>query len=131
MPLPDDVRRLLEQASLCFLATTMPDGSPQVTQVWVDTDGEHVLVNCVGGSAKLRDIARDPRVALAVADSADPRRYAQIRGRVVTTTTDGAVEQVDRFAQKYLGTPYPWFGGRDQVRVSVVIAAESFSRRDG
>ncbi len=131
MPLPDDVRRLLEQASLCYLATTMPDGSPQVTMVWADTDGEHVLVNVVEGSVKLRNIAREPRVALAVSDPADPKRYAQIRGRVVAITTEGAVEQIDRFAQKYLGTPYPWFGGHDQVRVSVVIAAESISRRDG
>lgn len=131
MPLPDDVRELLAQPSLCYLATTMPDGSPQVTMVWADTDGEHVLVNAVEGSVKLRNIARDPRVALAVSDPAEPNRYAQIRGRVISTTTHGAVEEIDRFSQKYLGMPYPWFGGRDQIRVSVVIAAESFSRRDG
>src|SRR5690349_24834600 len=111
--LNDDVLALLRQPSICYLATTMPDGSPQVTQTWVDTDGEHVLINSVQSHVKTRNIERDPRVAVAVFHPDDPRRYFQIRGRVVEVTTDGAVDHIESLAQKYLGGPYPWYGGRD------------------
>jgi PPOX class probable F420-dependent enzyme len=126
--LPEDVLALLRKPSVCFIATTMADGAPQLTETWVDTDGEHVLINTVQGFQKLRNIARDPRVAVAVAAPDNPSRYVQIRGRVVDTTTEGAADQIERLAQKYLGKPYPWFGGREQVRVIVVIAPERISR---
>ncbi len=102
----------------------MPDGSPQLTQTWVDTDGEHVLINTVQGFQKLRNIARDPRVALTITDPAKTSRYFAVRGHVVTTTTDGGVEHIEALAQRYLGGPYPWYGGRDQIRVIVTIAAD-------
>ncbi|MFD7438251.1 PPOX class F420-dependent oxidoreductase [Streptomyces sp. NPDC059861] len=119
--LGEDVVALLRRRSTCYLATTMPDGSPQLTQTWVDTDGEHVLINSVASHQKTRNIARDPRVAVAVADPSQPTSYVQIRGRVVHLTTEGAVDHIEALARKYLGGPYPWFGGRDQVRVILVI----------
>jgi PPOX class probable F420-dependent enzyme len=121
MKLTDEVLALLRQPSPCYLATTMADGSPQLTQTWVDTDGKHVLINTVQGFQKLKNIGRDPRVAIAIADPKNPSRYIQIRGRVVSTTTEGGAEHIKQLAQKYLGKPYPWFGGRDQVRVIVTI----------
>ena len=127
MKLPDGVLALLRQPSTCYIATTMADGSPQMTQTWVDTDGENVLINSVQGYVKLRNIARDPRVAIAISAPDNPTRYVQVRGRVVAVTTDGAVDHVEMLAQKYLGTPYPWYGGRDQVRVIIVIAPEQVS----
>lgn len=125
--LPADLLALLKEPSLAFIATTMADGSPQLTQVWVDTDGEHVLVNSVTTHVKVRNIERDPRVALTVADPDDPSNYFQVRGRVLETTTDGAVEHIEKLSLKYLGTPYPWYGGRDQVRVMLVIAPDHVS----
>lgn len=125
MALPDGLLTLLRGTSLCFIATTMPDGSPQLTQVWVDTDGDHVLVNTVQGFQKTRNLERDPRVVLNVLDPARPHRYYRIRGRVVDITKDNAREHVEALAQRYLGGPYPWYGGRDQVRLLVTIAAES------
>ncbi|MER7006108.1 PPOX class F420-dependent oxidoreductase [Dactylosporangium sp. NPDC000555] len=122
--IPDELLRLLEGASLCYLTTLMPDGSPQITQTWVDTDGNHVLVNTVRGHQKVRNIERDPRVALAVGDPAEPRRYFQIRGRVVAMTEEGAAEHIDTLSHRYLGGPYPWFGGRDQVRLLLTIEPE-------
>jgi PPOX class probable F420-dependent enzyme len=119
--LPDGLRELLEHNSLCYLTTLMPDGSPQITQVWVDTDGKHVLINSVRGHQKIRNIERDPRVAVAIGDPDQPRRYFQVRGRVVSVTEDGAVEHIETLAQRYLGGPYPWFGGRDQVRLLITI----------
>ena len=125
--LPADVLAILRRPSLCYLATSMSDGSPQVTQVWVDTDGEHVLVNSVQGHVKVRNIARDPRVALAISDPETPSRYVQMRGRVLEVTTEDAVDHIEMLAQRYLGTPYPWYGGCDQVRVIIVIDPERIS----
>lgn len=127
MTLPTHIVELLRQPSTCYIATLMSDGGPQLTQVWVDTDGEHVIINTVEGFAKLRNMAKDPRVAVAVADPADSRRFVQIRGRVIDTTTEGGAEHIDMLSQKYLGQPYPWFGGRDQVRVIVTIDADAIS----
>jgi hypothetical protein len=104
MTLPADLVELLEQPSPCFVATVMPDGGPQLTQTWVDTDGDHVLINTVEGFRKLR--------------------YFNVSGRVVATTAEGGREHIDKLAQKYLGGPYPWYGGRDQVRVIVTIEVD-------
>jgi PPOX class probable F420-dependent enzyme len=128
VPLPEDLLALLHQPSLCYVATSMADGSPQVTQTWVDTDGEHVLINSVQGHVKVKNLARDPRVAIAISDPSSPSRYVQVRGRVVDITTEGAVAHIERLAQRYLGRPYPWYGGRDQVRVILTIAPETISR---
>jgi PPOX class probable F420-dependent enzyme len=122
--MPDELLALLCRPAIGYLATTMPDGSPQLTQIWPDTDGEHVLVNTVRGTQKLRNIDRDPRVAVAVSDPDDPTRYFSVRGRVLQATTEGAVEHVESLSQRYLGGPYPWYGGRDEVRVLLTISVE-------
>jgi PPOX class probable F420-dependent enzyme len=122
--LPDELLGLLRKPSTCYLATTMADGSPQVTQTWVDTDGEHVIVNSVQGHLKVKNIERDPRVAVAVSAPDKPSRYYQVRGRVVSMTTKGGAEHIEMLSQKYHGRPYPWYGGRDQVRVLITIEAE-------
>ena len=127
MKLTDDLLDLLNGTSTCYVATTMADGSPQVTQTWVDTDGEHVLVNSVQTHLKVRNLQRDPRVALAVSDPANPSRYFQVRGRVLEITTEGAVDHIEALAQRYTGGPYPWYGGRDQVRVILVIEPDRIS----
>lgn len=124
MNLPEGLIALLHQPSLCFLATLMPDGSPQMTETWVDTDGEHVIINTVQGSQKARNVDRDPRVAVSVSDPANPSRYYEIRGRVINVTTEGGAEHIEALAQRYLGAPYPWYGGREQVRVILTISAD-------
>jgi len=121
--LPDDLVVLLHQPSTCYLATVMPDGSPHLTQTWVDTDGSHIIVNSVEGFQKIRNIERDPRVAVTVSDPDNPSRYFAVRGRVVDVTRDGATEHIEKLSQRYLGRPYPWFGGRDQVRLLLTIEA--------
>ena len=127
MKLPEDLLALLREPSTCYLATSMADGSPQLTQTWVDTDGEHVLINSVRGHLKVRNIERDPRVAVAISDPNRPARYFQVRGRVLDVTTDGAAEHIEELAQRYLGGPYPWYGGRDQTRVLITIEADKIS----
>jgi PPOX class probable F420-dependent enzyme len=122
--LTDEQLELLRGPSICHLATLMPDGSPQLTLTWVDTDGEHVLINSVQTHVKVRNVERDPRVAVTVTDPTQPRRYFQVRGRVLEVSTQGATDHIDTLAQKYTGKPYAWYGGRDQVRVLLVIEPE-------
>ena len=125
--LPEGLLNLLHRPSPCYLATSMPDGSPQLTQTWVDTDGEHVLINTVRGHQKVKNIDRDPRVAVSIADPDQPSRYFEIRGRVLTVTSLGAAEHIEKLAQRYLGRPYPWFGGRDQQRLLLTIGGDKIN----
>jgi PPOX class probable F420-dependent enzyme len=127
MPLSPDLLELLRKPSPCFLSTLMSDGSPQVTETWVDTDGEHVVINTVVGYLKVRNVERDPRVAVAIQDPENPFRYIQVRGHVVEMTTEGGAEHIEALAQKYTGKPYPWYGGRDQQRVILRISADKVS----
>jgi PPOX class probable F420-dependent enzyme len=101
--LSEPVRKLLEEPNFGSLATVMPNGGPQVTTVWVDTDGEHVIVNTALGRQKPTNLERDPRVAISVVDRNNPYRQASIRGRVVELTEQGADAHIDRMAKKYLG----------------------------
>ncbi len=127
MDLSENVLRLLRARATCYVATTMPDGSPQLTQTWVDTDGQHVVINTVQGFQKLRNMQRDARVAITVDDPDNRFLYAQVRGRVVEMTTEGGAEHIEMLSQKYMGQPYAWHGGRDSVRVIVKIAADHVS----
>ena len=132
MDLPAALLDLLHSPAPCFIATLMPDGGPQLTQTWVDADDQgRIVVNTVAGFQKVRNVERDARVALNVADPANPSRYYGIRGRVVEISAEGAAEHIEALAQKYLGGPYPWFGGRDQQRLRVTIEADSVHSPQG
>jgi len=98
---------LLAGKNLGHLATVMPNGSPQVTPVWVDHDDEFVLINTAIGRVKQRNVTRDPRVAVSLTDSADPFTKVQIRGRVVAQVTQGASEHINKLSHKYMGRDYP------------------------
>jgi PPOX class probable F420-dependent enzyme len=130
-PLPDDLLDLLRRPSPCFIATLMPDGSPQLTQTWVTTDGEHVVINIVDGMQKARNVARDGRVAVNIVDPDDVFRYYAVRGRVIAMTTEGGAESIDEISQKYLGTPYPNFRGQPETRVLITIEADTVTHPRG
>lgn len=132
MDLPAGLIALLHQPSPCFIATLMPDGSPQLTQTWVDTDDAgRIVVNTVAGFQKVRNVERDPRVAVDIADPTDTSRYYGVRGRVVDITAEGGAEHIEALSRKYTGGPYPWYGGRDQVRLVVTIEADSVHSPQG
>ena len=98
-----------ETKSFLFLATINTDGSPQVTPVWFNTDGKHILINTAAGRVKDKNMRARPNVALCITDSADPYRYIQIQGKVVGFTTEGADDHIDALAFKYTGKEkYPW-----------------------
>ncbi len=116
--------KLLQEPAFCQLATLMPDGSPQVTQVWVDTDGEHILINTAQGRQKERNVRRDPRVGVNVVDPANAWRIAMVRGRVVEVTTAGADQLIDQLAKKYLNEDAYPFRRPEEVRVTLKVLPE-------
>jgi PPOX class probable F420-dependent enzyme len=122
MDLPEELLDLLRNRALCFIATIMPDGAPQLTETWVDTDGTHILVNTVEGFQKIKNVQRDPRVALNIADPDRPVRYFDIRGRVVGISTDGATEHIEKLSHRYTGKPYSF--GRGGTRVLLTIEVD-------
>ena len=120
--LPDKIRSAIEGPQFWALATTNPDGSPQVSTVWVKSKDGNILVNSALGRKKPRNLEHEPRVALSWVDPENGYHTASIQGRVVETYTgDEAEADIDSLAQKYLGqSPYPWRKEGEQ-RVSFVI----------
>jgi PPOX class probable F420-dependent enzyme len=107
MPLDADVVRLAKGKNLATVATIMPDGRPQALLTWVDTDGEHVLVNTEPQRQRARNIRRDPRVTVLIHSSEDPWDWAEVRGRVVETVGgEEARRHIDELSRKYVGRDY-------------------------
>ncbi len=122
MVIPESHRDLFERESFAHFATLMPDGTPQVTPVWIDSDDGDVLVNTARGRQKERNVEADPKVGLSILDPDDPYRYVSIRGEVVEVTEEGAVEHIDSLAQRYMDVPeYPHHGEEDGERVIIRI----------
>jgi PPOX class probable F420-dependent enzyme len=115
---------LLTKPTFAHLATLNADGSPQVTPVWVDFDGTNVVINTARGRVKAKNLAREPRVAVSIADPENPYRYLGIQGRVVEMTENGGDAHIDKMAKKYLGKDTYPFRAPGEVRVIVKIAPE-------
>src|SRR5678816_4037807 len=101
--IPDSHADILKKKAFANLATLNADGSPQVTPVWVDFDGKNVLINTAKGRVKTRNLEREKRVALSIADPENPYRYVGIQGRVTGMTEAGADAHIDKMAMKYMG----------------------------
>ncbi len=125
--IPEKYRDLFNKRAFASLATNMPDGHPQVTPVWVDIDGDHVIVNSARGRQKDRNLRRDPRVSLAIIDPENPYRYLEIRGRVDEITEEGADAHIDKMAKKYLGVDKYPYRQPGEVRVMYRIHPEHTS----
>ncbi len=113
-----------ESKAIAFLATVMPDGSPQVTPVWFNTDGVHILINSVKNRIKDRNMRAHSRIAIAIMDTSSVYRYLQIRGHVSAITEVGAREHINMLAGKYTGTPFFELNTSDEVRVMYKILPE-------
>ena len=122
--LNDDQQRILAEKNFAHVATLNKDGSPQVSPVWVEFDGTHVIINSEDKRLKVRNLKRDPRISLSVQDGANPYHYIEIRGRVTEITATGGFEGIDRFAKKYMNLDkYPMNKPGD-VRVVIKILPE-------
>ena len=115
----------VEKKAFAFLALVMKDGAPQVTPVWFDYDGTHIIINTARGRVKDKILMRRPVVALAIVDPANPYRYVQIHGHVVDETEVGGYEMICQLNQKYHGDRnYP---KRPEVRVTYKILPDKIA----
>jgi PPOX class probable F420-dependent enzyme len=126
IPIPGDVRRLLDAPNYVHLSTLRADGSPRNWVVWVGLESDYILVCTSDAIWKAKDMRRDPRVALSVTDMANPYRMAAIQGRVVDVRPDEGCRYMDPISVKYTGAPFP---SRGPDRVCFVIAVESAAAR--
>jgi PPOX class probable F420-dependent enzyme len=117
-------RALIARPVLASLTTLGADGSPQVTPLWVDLDGEDLLFNTARTRVKARHMERDPRVAVSVIDPEDPYNVVALRGTVTDMTTEDADAHIDALSKKYLGVdsyPNRWEG---EVRIKVRVRTD-------
>ncbi len=115
---------MLKAANFAHLATVMPDGSPQVTPVWVGMEGDLILINTAEGRVKTENLRRDKRVAISVVDQENPYQSLSIQGRVVEDTHEGADEHIDKQTMKYLNQEKYPFRQPGEVRVLFKIEPE-------
>ena len=117
----EEALEIIEGKNFAYLATSMADGSPHISPVWIDHDEDTLLVNTVPGRVKQKNVSRDPRVAISMVQEKNPYRHLFIRGRVIEQTKHGALNHIDRLARKYLGKDYPW---NDKNRIILKIKPE-------
>lgn len=107
MALDDDTIRLANGKNLATVVTLMPDGQPQALLTWIDTDGEHLLVNTEPIRQRAKNLARDPRVTVLIHSGDNPWDWSEVRGHVVETVGgQPAREHIDALSRKYAGTDY-------------------------
>jgi PPOX class probable F420-dependent enzyme len=122
--LSEKARALITRPVLASLATLNPDGSPQITPLWVDLDGDDVVFNTAQGRKKARNLERDSRVAVTVIDPDDQYNVVAFRGTVTDVTTDGADAHIDALAKKYLGVDTYPMRREGEVRIRVTVRTD-------
>lgn len=104
-----------EKRAFAHLALVLKDGTPQVTPLWFEWDGECIIINTARGRVKDNVLRRHPTVAIAISDPQEPYRYIQIKGEVVAEDEAGGRAMIDTLSQKYLGKPYGGYKGETRV----------------
>ena len=123
--IPDQYKDLLTgKKAFASLATLMPDGTPQVTPVWFDWDGNNLMFNSARGRQKDKNVRRDSRVTMTIIDPENPYRYVEVRGRVTDITQEGAADHIDKMAKKYLDKDKYPFAQPGEVRVLYTVRPE-------
>jgi PPOX class probable F420-dependent enzyme len=119
--LSEKARQLIARPVLASLTTLAADGTPQVTPLWIDRDGDDLLFNTAKGRVKARHMEKDPRVAVSVVDPDDPYNVVALHGTVTDITTDGADDHIDALAKKYLGVDTYPMRQEGEVRIKVRV----------
>lgn len=130
MQLPEQYKDLVNGKAVAQLATIMPDGSPQVTPVWFDYDGQYIRVNSAAGRVKDKNMRRDARVAVSISDPRDPYRHFEVRGHVAEITTEGAADHIDKLAKQYTGADKYQGWRPDMQRVIYKISVDKVTVND-
>ena len=124
MKLTNRAMKLIDGKNFASVATLMADGFPQVAPVWVDRDGDVIILNSTRSRQRTKNLKKDPRVAISVFDQNNPYSNVSIRGKVVEITEKDAEEHIDKMSMKYNGTPkYPRHDPKDprvMIKVEVV-----------
>lgn len=119
---------VLRKPALGHVATLGPSGEPQTSPVWIDWDGEFLKFSQTTTRQKLKNLQRDPRVAVSATDPDDPYMYVEVRGSVDRVEDDPDKAFIDAMAQKYLGTDYPGHS-QEETRVIVYVRPDRFVGR--
>ena len=107
--LSDDLKKVLDETRVfATVATIQPDGSPQLSVVWIKRDGDDLLISTTVGRRKEQNLRRDPRITVLVNPADAPYTYAEVRG-TATLSTEGGQELIDELSRKYTGKPYREF----------------------
>ncbi len=122
--LSEKARALIARPVLASLATLNPDGSPQITPLWVDRDGDDVLFNTAQGRKKARNMEKDARVAVTVIDPDDAYNVVAFQGTVIEETTEGADAHIDALAKKYLGVDEYPMRREGEVRIKLRVRTD-------
>ena len=122
--IPEEYTGLFARGTYGHLATVGPDGRPHAAPVWIDYDGEHLLVNTARGRRKERNVVRNPAVGVSVIDPDDFYRYLSAYGDVTDLREDGAVEHIHELSVRYTGEPYGNLDAEDGARVIIEITPE-------
>jgi PPOX class probable F420-dependent enzyme len=109
--IPETHRDLIDGTFCAALTTLMPDGHPQITPVWCNREGEHILINTMRNFRKAKNMRQNPKVTLLIYDPKCPYHHIEIRGRVVEMTEEGALAHLDQLTQLYLNQPTAHFFG--------------------
>jgi len=109
--IPDSHVDILESRSFAHVATVDDDGMPQVTPVWVEYDGEYVVINSAAGRKKDRNLRARPEVAISVQDPENMYRYVGVQGMVEEVTEEGGDAHINTLAHKYWGRDYSFVPG--------------------
>ena len=124
------VAELLEGKNFAQVATVTQDGSPHVTPVWVDHDGEHVVLNTAEGRDWPANARRTGKIAINVTNQENPYEYVYVRGTVAEDTTDGADEHIDKMAQKYMGVDEYPFRQDGEQRLIIKVAPDKITHNN-
>ena len=116
------IKNLLEDKNLAFVSTLMKDGSPQITPTWIDLDGTEILINTALGRVKQKNVTRDPRIAISIADRNNPYHMVSMRGQVIDQITgELADSHIDKMAKKYLNKDKYPFRAAGEKRVILKV----------
>jgi PPOX class probable F420-dependent enzyme len=122
--IPDEAKHLLEGKHFAHVATINSDGTPQVSAVWIGSDGDYVTFNTAEGRIKTKNLHANPAVAISITNEENPYENLIIQGKAVELTADGADEDIDALAKRYLDADSYPFRQEGEERVIVKIEPE-------
>jgi PPOX class probable F420-dependent enzyme len=124
--LSGQAKQMIDRPNFAHFATLMPDGSPHVAPVWINREGDRVIISTSSESVKGKNTKSDARAAISIVDFSNPYEELQLRGRVIERRPDPDLEALDVTSQKYTGKPFPMREQKTQVALVIEIEKEHY-----